>query len=1470
MEVATESQAVQLLDRVGDLNRTSLLPTIERVLDEFDRPGLVLGIGRIDLDIGTIPAERLELAAERLETALRDALMRALDGRNGVPAQARRPNALEVLPAGEALLDLLTRYLLRGIWSYQVRGDEAGDPAALLSALIDSEPDTLVQLVRRNRSHPELVERLGKQLSFTDLERLLHLLESDNATSILGSVMDLRRIHRANPIVPVSDASFARLLWPLVLRHVLTEADAVFDARAFELRLRASVAELSNAEVELPNTEHVESVLSVHDDSDGPGNEIALTGTIGGLESKEASDHSLAHAVAPVSVPAPIDLLEQFLLHGSGNGMKPETLLLLLANDDPDALARLFRRHAWNDAMLRRITEVMSTTALGRLLTVLEPEAAAPILKYMIDIRALHRSEPIVALSDPVLARLLWHIALRYVLREAGTQFNRRSFVAALIEDVAVEERLSYREVLAVLHRGVAEMAKAHPVATSLPAIINDLAAELEPAEFHVGPLSALERLLRDGRQVSAAELRRAIEIAQEQDPHGLRRLLRWHAGRDPARIVQTVGAALSVPSLIRLLLHADAAQDVVALALRLASAPASGTLPAHRLDIAVVAAIALSGAPAEGSRLLARIVQSVAKVAGVAPMRLAISLATRRDGGDASGPSGLGQTADAGHVARAHAFDSQDSAVDADEVAALYARLDQFRHFLRTGVLPWRDILAEPALTPHRLVDFLARARPGFVRAALAATRLHRSTLGSALARLTEADVARVIGWLLPGDAAACELPAAVAAHAAKAIDREAFQADVIAALVEGRPLDLEAFAATSAGVRAAPADLETADRLISVLAEGIGQREIAPPNWQELLIRLLTRDPQAARRFLTAVTSRPAGLARLAELCAPPFLERLLAALVPAAASTLTALGESLTTYGARRGPGRQAITEAILTEALSIEPNAVPGFALVARLLRTLFGDAMPPSLTPALRRDLLPSLPRGMAAAVAAAIGREEIRHRRDAVSLQASDDRAGRLRLVDDDGIRPVTAAIDARERVQRGRHAGKRMGIAGAVSETEAPTRREMPELINERLDAWLRAWRSGDAEARAEPEGVHTEWLFRALADRDLSRASPGMEVPELLSELLGQLVESPRPELAARLAAFLHQARNRADLIRLLPERLLARLIMRAVPHVGRDLLEAGELLAETTVAAGSPFDRAALWQALFATAAAPPGGRTVARLAEHVFAMAGRVAHGASAVRRDTRAEALLRAAARRARDGGHVSLVSVLSRRQGALLAAYAGTRHRAPARAEGAVVRAKRQMPPIRARTAFRLGGDDDAALKGEPIYIGNAGLVLANPFLPQMFDVLALMVRGENDKPALRDEAAASRAVHLLQYLVDGRTDRPEPLLVLNKLLCGLPISTPIERDIEPSETEREACDTLLRSMIENWPIVRGTSVAGLRETFLQRDGKLTLGEGGWRLQVQRKTLDVLVDQVPWSIGIVFHPWMPSALHVTW
>jgi hypothetical protein len=194
----------------------------------------------------------------------------------------------------------------------------------------------------------------------------------------------------------------------------------------------------------------------------------------------------------------------------------------------------------------------------------------------------------------------------------------------------------------------------------------------------------------------------------------------------------------------------------------------------------------------------------------------------------------------------------------------------------------------------------------------------------------------------------------------------------------------------------------------------------------------------------------------------------------------------------------------------------------------------------------------------------------------------------------------------------------------------------------------------------------------------------------------------------------------------------------------------------------------------------------------------------------------------------------------------------------------------RQRKQVLYANVIPAAGNKEGDLIPETIYIGNAGLVLTSPFLPHLFETLDLLGEDEQGQTRLRDKEAVSRAVHLLQYLVNGSTSTPEPSLALNKIICGVATSTPIEREIELTEQERELCERLLKSMIANWKIIENISIAGLRETFLRREGKLVGAPEGWKLRVQRKTLDVLVDQIPWSIAVVFHNWMSQSLYVNW
>jgi hypothetical protein len=166
--------------------------------------------------------------------------------------------------------------------------------------------------------------------------------------------------------------------------------------------------------------------------------------------------------------------------------------------------------------------------------------------------------------------------------------------------------------------------------------------------------------------------------------------------------------------------------------------------------------------------------------------------------------------------------------------------------------------------------------------------------------------------------------------------------------------------------------------------------------------------------------------------------------------------------------------------------------------------------------------------------------------------------------------------------------------------------------------------------------------------------------------------------------------------------------------------------------------------------------------------------------------------------------------------------------------------------------------------------VGNAGLILAGPFLPQLFERLDLLAGNAAGTLAWREPEAAGRAVHLLQYLVDGRCDTPEPLLALNKVLCGVEPGVPVVALIEIGDEERRACESLLEAMLAHWPPLRGSSKEALQVTFLQRQGRLSRSATGWRLEVERKALDVLLDTVGWSYSMIRHSWMADPVAVVW
>ena len=185
--------------------------------------------------------------------------------------------------------------------------------------------------------------------------------------------------------------------------------------------------------------------------------------------------------------------------------------------------------------------------------------------------------------------------------------------------------------------------------------------------------------------------------------------------------------------------------------------------------------------------------------------------------------------------------------------------------------------------------------------------------------------------------------------------------------------------------------------------------------------------------------------------------------------------------------------------------------------------------------------------------------------------------------------------------------------------------------------------------------------------------------------------------------------------------------------------------------------------------------------------------------------------------------------------------------------------------PWRAK-AGEQGGDFDATniskVKEEGIYVQNAGLVIAAPFLPVLFKKLGLL-----EGAVITDK---SRAVYLVQYMATGRERVAEFELGLAKILCGLESDTPLDTHWKLTPNEKTEVNDLLLSAIEYWSILKDTSPDGLQHTFLQRSGKLQFLNNEWKLQVEQKAWDVLLQHLPWTISMIKLPWMPWMLRTEW
>jgi hypothetical protein len=1230
-----------------------------------------------------------------------------------------------------------------------------------------------------------------------------------------------------------------------------------------------------------------------------------------------------ARLISPAA--AQLEHLERYLVQGvapwtgRNQAFDPAEAVIALADADSQALVGMLRRHAHRRQVIERLVLQLGEEALQRLLRTLAPADAAVILALLADMILTHRLPEVQAvarIAEPALRRLFWVVVLEFLLRDPGTQFNRRIFLARLLGREARETGVSYEALVRLLEESV-RTAQGHTgFHSSLPVVLAELLAEIRPAD-------EIERVRQ--RQGPPDEEPFALALAGDFEP--LLALLRRRISDDAAleRLVRRLTPELFEGAIERIEpANADRIISVLQGLTAVQEAEPISPLPADRFET-MLRVVTLryflrdAGTGYNRRRFLAYLLHNEAARARIDYPELVRLLAEALDEVShritlaASLPADLAElVAELEPMAEPEvhrtAQDKPDETSlllatlrphldDESKLSALLAALpaSRFEALIRrvagaSAAAVLEAMKALRAFAPAALTGESSAAREGRIRGLVFRVALERpgaafspsDWLEDLLEALAQSSGKSMQALLEAGAGLAdiAEFPGVLAdllerrgLHSAEASTkrRRAAVGNLDGAQGAAVAQDLEAFAALYAGAGLPAIGAGRMETLLWSLAaayladhkgarferrafarhllEGVARElDLQPAKLAEALLLSAEADggPPPSTELLAALEAASAALggeddprARLVQFLSTGRPERAGEALPALAGGDRNWLVSTIR----RLVREDEAAAPQLLARLLTwLEPEEVLELLAPPGAARALIGvDALAAGeleawlpLFQILARDegrALPSVPAG---ADDPTVRLALIAHWLDLDETPAwAPGPATPAWLVQ------AASALPAEE-IER--------LFPSAEPKIAARRRKRLAALLPTALVKRLEAGAAGDP-ARAEDARRD-----RLLAWLDGAHA-PAAEA-EALARHFAELAATGDSILRAFLRERITDFGARSRWARILPSEAFDRLVGQILPGHARPVLQSMRLLESawrrTAAFGGARVDPLRL-RALLLEALARPGP---GRLVDIVQALASGVALASGD------SQALRREVLTLARQGGQLAASGALARALPAEAARPAPPDRPAPPRPR-----------PEAAADEDDDEDEDEDELSAEPdhaLYVANAGLVLLNPYLPMLFERLGVLSTDEDGKPRIRGLEAASKAVHLLQYMADGRFDAPEAELALNKVLCGLPTAQPIEPSITPRPEDIEVCDGLLKAVIANWPIIKNTSIAGLRETFLQRDGRLVHDGDRWELLVQRKSLDVLVDQVPWSFSVIYHRWMPEALHVTW
>ena len=499
---------------------------ISPILDQSFPKEVELSLSKLELDLGTIPAEGFEEELiERLQKALLDELEKY--------RLQQIPNSIDRKQAG------LIFFLKNGYLPWWLDNGKT-DLLSLLTEVLTNDPKRFIRALRR-LPHPEqMARRLVTVLNTESFEHLIQHLEPVEATFILQYLDDLRTLQKEDPITPFQ-SSFGRALQVWTLHYLLQNHGSRFNRKAF---VYASLQQLAQG-FGLSFQEVLSWMVSVlHAEEHSFRFEASLPGLIEEIFQEETK--SVDEKESEITS---IQWLRNWLTGSSlslGDQQVLKNVWEKAYEEARPALYELVDKQGQQESVRSKLVEDLPDESFLQLIQLVEPVEAVFIQQYEVDAYQIWQ--------DQIDRKAIRRFILDYLLLDRGSVFNRKSFVKSNLQKLAMQLKTDYFSVLDEMVLISSELEQRLHTKVGLLRILTELQEEISP---FISPSSF--DLWRWIEQEPSTEflpkvksvLVRKFRAAQKRDPEKLAQLLRKKKGN--SHLISTLSHTLSNEDLLRL-----------------------------------------------------------------------------------------------------------------------------------------------------------------------------------------------------------------------------------------------------------------------------------------------------------------------------------------------------------------------------------------------------------------------------------------------------------------------------------------------------------------------------------------------------------------------------------------------------------------------------------------------------------------------------------------------------------------------------------------------------------------------------------------------------------------------------------------------------------------------------------------------------------------------------------------------------